>query len=43
MEMILTFILLTVVLGTAVRGRVLGPHAALAVGTTVAVLSFLGE
>jgi MIP family channel proteins len=37
MEVALTWLLVTVVLGTATRDRVVGPNAALAVGATVAL------
>jgi aquaporin Z len=37
MEVILTFFLVTVILGTATRYRLIGPSAALAVGATIAL------
>jgi aquaporin Z len=37
MEMVLTWLLVTVILGTATRYRLIGPHAAIAVGATIAL------
>src|SRR5437016_5905361 len=37
MEIALTWLLVTVILGTATRARLLGPDAAIAVGVTVAL------
>lgn len=42
-EAALTFILLIVILGTANRGGVVGPQAAIGVGFTVSVLVFFGR
>jgi glycerol uptake facilitator-like aquaporin len=42
-EVILTFLLVSVVLGTATRHRVLGPNAALASGGTVALCSLFSR
>ena len=38
MEAVLTFLLVTVILGTATNHRLTGPNAALAVGGTIALL-----
>jgi glycerol uptake facilitator-like aquaporin len=37
MEIVLTFLLVSVILGTATRERLIGPNAAIAVGSTVAL------
>ncbi len=41
MELVLTFLLVTVVLGTATQYRVVGPNAALAAGSTIALCALL--
>jgi aquaporin Z len=41
LETILTFLLVTVILGTADRFRVVGPNAALAVGATIALCGLI--
>ena len=42
MEVVLTLLLVTVILGTATRHRVIGANAALAVGGTIALCGFIG-
>lgn len=42
MEIVLTFILLTVILATATEQRIVGPNAAIAVGFTIALDGILG-
>jgi aquaporin Z len=41
MEVVLTFLLVTVILGTATNHRLTGPNAALAVGGTIALLALI--
>jgi aquaporin Z len=41
-EVILTWLLLTVILNTATRARVVGPNAAIAVGGTIALCGLIG-
>ncbi len=42
MEIVLTLLLLTVILGTATRNRLIGPNAAIAVGGTIALCGLIG-
>jgi aquaporin Z len=42
MEIVLTFFLITVILGTATSSRIVGPNAALAVGGTIALDGLVG-
>jgi aquaporin Z len=43
METVLTFMLVCVILGTAVEYRVIGPHAAVGVGATIVACGILGK
>ncbi len=42
MEVVLTLFLVTVILGTATRNRLIGPNAAIAVGGTIALCGLVG-
>ena len=42
MEIVLTLFLVTVILGTATRNRLVGPNAAIAVGGTIALCGLIG-
>lgn len=43
LETVLTFMLVTVIIGTATQHRVVGPNAAIAVGATIAACSLIGK